>query len=83
MLVPGNANQLAFGPPSPIEQTGSYFKVLPNVNLKIDLTSEFLAQFAVAETLTRPTLSALLIEASYSIQRPPYSINQGNPNLNR
>jgi len=35
----------------------------------------------VAETLTRPTLSALLIEASYSIQRPPYSINQGNPDL--
>ena len=81
MLVPGNANQLAFGPPSPIEQGGSYFKVLPNANLKMDLTSEFMAQFAIAETLTRPTLSALLIEASYSIQRPPYSINQGNPDL--
>jgi len=81
MLVPGNANQLAFGPPSPIEQSGSYIKFLPNANLKMDLTSDLMAQFAVAETLTRPTLSALLIEASYSIQRPPYSINQGNPDL--
>lgn len=81
MLVPGNANQLAFGPPSPIEQSGSYSKLLPNANLKVDLTPELTAQFAAAETLTRPTLSALLIEASYSIQRPPFSINQGNPDL--
>ena len=81
ILVPGNANQLTFGPPSPIEQGGSYFKILPNANLKVDLTRDLTAQFAVAETLTRPTLSALLIEASYSIQRPPYSINQGNPDL--
>ena len=80
-LVPGNANQLAFGPPSPIEQSGHYFRLLPNANLKFDLTPHLTAQLAVAETLTRPTLSALLIEASYSIQRPPYSINQGNPNL--
>jgi iron complex outermembrane receptor protein len=81
ILLPGNANQLAFGPPSPIEQSGSYFRLLPNANLKVDLTPHLMAQFAVAETLTRPTLSALLIEASYSIQRPPYSINQGNPDL--
>ena len=81
ILVPGNANQLTFGPPSPIEQGGSYFKLLPNANLKVDFNHHLTAQFAVAETLTRPTLSALLIEASYSIQRPPYSINQGNPNL--
>jgi iron complex outermembrane recepter protein len=81
ILVPGNVNQLTFGPPSPIEQSGSYSKFLPNANLKVDLTSDLTAQFAVAETLTRPTLSALLIEASYSIQRPPYSINQGNPDL--
>jgi TonB-dependent receptor len=81
ILLPGNANQLAFGPPSPIEQRGSYYKLLPNANLKIDVTPHLMAQFAVAETLTRPTLSALLIEASYSIQRPPYSINQGNPDL--
>jgi iron complex outermembrane recepter protein len=80
-LLPGNTNQLDFGPPSPIEQRGSYFKLLPNANLKVDLTPHLMAQFAVAETLTRPTLSALLIEASYSIQRPPYSINQGNPDL--
>ena len=81
ILLPGNANQLAFGPPSPIEQGGHYFRLLPNANLKVDLTPNLMAQFAVAETLTRPTLSALLIEASYSIQRPPYSINQGNPDL--
>lgn len=81
ILLPGNANQLDFGPPSPIEQRGSYFKLLPNANLKVDLTPHLMAQVAVAETLTRPTLSALLIEASYSIQRPPYSINQGNPDL--
>jgi TonB-dependent receptor len=81
ILVPGNVNQLTFGPPSPIEQGGSYFRLLPNANLKVDLTPHLMAQFAVAETLTRPTLSALLIEASYSIQRPPYSINQGNPDL--
>lgn len=81
MLVPGNANQLAFGPPSPIEQRGSYFRLLPSANLKLDLTPNLMAQFAVAETLTRPTLSALLIEANYSIQRPPYSISQGNPKL--
>jgi len=81
ILLPGNANQLAFGPPSPIEQRGSYFRLLPNANLKVDLTPNLMAQFAVAKTLTRPTLSALLIEASYSIQRPPYSISQGNPDL--
>jgi len=81
ILVPGNANQLTFGPPSPIQQDGSYSKLLPSANLKVDLTPHLMAQFAVAETLTRPTLSALLIEASYSIQRPPYSINQGNPDL--
>lgn len=81
ILLPGNANQLAFGPPSPIEQRGSYWKLLPNANVKVDLTPHLMAQAAVAETLTRPTLSALLIEASYSIQRPPYSINQGNPDL--
>jgi iron complex outermembrane receptor protein len=81
ILVPGNSNQLTYGPPSPIEQSGSYFKILPNANLKVELNRNLVAQFAVAETLTRPTLSALLIKASYSIQRPPFSINQGNPNL--
>lgn len=64
-------------------QSGSYFSLLPNANFKDNITDHLMLQFAVAKTITRPTLYDLMIMQSVNARQGPggLSISQGNPDL--
>ena len=66
--TPGAVTTSAFGPFGAIEREHNYTDVLPSANLKLDVTSDLVARFAVAETMTRPDYSAL---AGFTNLTPP------------
>jgi iron complex outermembrane receptor protein len=66
--TPGAVLTSAFGPFAGIEREHNYNDVLPSANLKLDVTHDLVARFAVAETMTRPDYSAL---AGFTDLTPP------------
>jgi TonB-dependent receptor len=65
-----------------IAQTNSYLKLLPNLNLTLDLTKQFLVRFAASQTMARPQLSDLAPSLSYGDLRPgALNATGGNVNL--
>jgi iron complex outermembrane recepter protein len=56
---PGAVTTSAFGPFAGLEAKHTYNDVLPSANLKLDLSPDLVARFAVSETMTRPDYSAL------------------------
>jgi iron complex outermembrane recepter protein len=74
----------AFGPFVGIPVDHTYNDILPSANLKWDLTSDLLARFAVAKTMTRADYSAL---AGFTDLSPPGTVggtgtgSGGNPDL--
>jgi iron complex outermembrane receptor protein len=82
--TPGAVLTSAFGPFAGLERKHTYNDVLPSANLKLDLTSELVARFAAAETMTRADYSAL---AGFTNLTPPGAIGEvgggtgGNPDL--
>jgi iron complex outermembrane recepter protein len=84
---PGAILTSAFGPFAGIPVDHNYNDVLPSANFKYDVTSDLVARFAAAETMTRPDYSAL---AGFTDLTPPgVPVSQGgigkgtggNPNL--
>lgn len=79
-----NALPSDFGTYIGVPVSHAYNDVLPSANLKIDVTSELVARFAIAETMTRADYSAL---AGFTNLTPPGAINEvgsgstGNPDL--
>ncbi|WP_448665101.1 TonB-dependent receptor [Sphingomonas sp. CJ20] len=67
--------------PQPISERGSYTKVLPSANFKIDLFQDVVLQAAVAKTLTRATLSDLLLIRNINPRPRERAITDGNPGL--
>jgi TonB-dependent receptor len=65
--------------PVPLTETGSYKEFLPSANFKLDVTNGLMFQAAVAKTMTRATLSDLLIHRNIDTRQ--FNINDGNPNL--
>jgi iron complex outermembrane receptor protein len=82
--TPGAVLTSAFGPFAGLERKHTYNDVLPSANLKLDLTSELVARFAAAETMTRADYSAL---AGFTNLTPPGAVGEvgggtgGNPDL--
>ena len=82
--TPGAVLTSAFGPFAGLERKHTYNDVLPSANLKIDVTQDLVARFAVAETMTRPDYSAL---AGFTNLTPPGVAGSvgggsgGNPDL--
>jgi len=60
----------------------SYEDTLPSANLTFELRDDFLARFAAAKVMARPSLGNLTPGGSLdSFNGPPYRYNSGNPAL--
>ncbi len=67
--------------PQPITEDGSYSQFLPSANFKIDVFEDVVLQAAVAKTLTRATLSDLLLIRNINPRPRERAITDGNPGL--
>ncbi len=67
--------------PQPITESGSYEEFLPSANFKIDVVEDVQFQAAVARTLTRATLSDLLLIRNINPRPRERAITDGNPGL--
>jgi len=67
--------------PQPIVAKGSYAEVLPSANVKIDVFKDVVFQAAAAKTLTRATLSDLLLIRNINPRPRERAITDGNPDL--
>jgi iron complex outermembrane recepter protein len=82
--TPGAITTSLFGPFIGIPTDHTYNDVLPSANLKIDVTQDLVARFAVAQTMTRADYSAL---AGFVDLSPPSVVggvgsgSGGNPDL--
>lgn len=65
----------------PLTEEGAYKEYLPSANLKLDLAEGLMFQLAAAKTMTRATLSDLLITRSINARERERNISDGNPNL--
>lgn len=83
-ITPGAITTSAFGPYLPVTTSKSFTDALPSANLKLKLSDELVARFAVSRTMSRPDYSALAGSVSLS---PPAvaggvgSGSGGNPDL--
>src|SRR5260370_35092586 len=77
--VPGAITTSAFGSfyQNPVEHT--YTDILPSANLKLDLSKDLVARFAIARTMARPDFSAL--GGSISADDTTHTGSGGNPDL--
>ena len=67
--------------PQPISEQGSYSQLLPSANFKLDVFEDVVFQAAVAKTLTRATLSDLLLIRNINPRPRERAITDGNPGL--
>ncbi len=77
--VPGAITGSAFGDYLPVTVDNSYNKLLPSVNLKLDLDENVIARIAASKTMTRPDYSALA--GSLSLDDLTHTGSGGNPQL--
>ena len=71
-----------FGPEENIVEGGSYSNLLPNVNVKLELTDDMVLRFAVYDSLTRPTMSELSPATTFNEpRRQNLTASGGNPTL--
>ncbi|MEH3105098.1 MAG: TonB-dependent receptor [Sphingomonas phyllosphaerae] len=79
---PGDDNlNFTFGPPQAIKVDNHYSDLLPSANLKYELTSRMFLRAAVSKTVTRPTLTSLGVDNSYSGRITSATSGGGNPLL--
>jgi iron complex outermembrane receptor protein len=74
----------AFGTFKPVHHDHTYNDFLPSANLKIDMTQDLVARFAVSKTMTRADYSALGGAVSLGAPPPPGGVGSGsggNPDL--
>jgi iron complex outermembrane recepter protein len=67
--------------PQAISQKGNYDQWLPSANVKFDIAKDLVLQAAVAKTLTRATLSDLLLIRNINPRPRERAITDGNPGL--
>lgn len=66
----------------PVTETNSYSTLLPNLNVKLDLTEDLLLRYAYSETLTRPTMGDLVPVFNVTTARPGnFQAQAGNTEL--
>ncbi|WP_341938281.1 TonB-dependent receptor [Marinimicrobium sp. C2-29] len=70
---------------TPSEQTlkGGYTRFLPNLDVKVDLSEDWVTRFSYSKTLARPDVSAMFPATQINVVRPngPFNATQGNPGL--
>ncbi len=64
-----------------IEEKGSYNAWLPSANFKLDVHDDVVFRAAIGKTLTRATLSDLLLSKSYNVRITERNVSSGNPGL--
>lgn len=70
------------GVPEATSQSSSYDYFLPNLNIKVDLTSDVVVRFAASRTVTRPQVADLAPRTNFDVLRPAsLDASGGNPNL--
>jgi iron complex outermembrane receptor protein len=82
--TPGANTASAFGPYLPTLVANTYNDVLPSANLRLDVTKDLVARFAVSTTMTRPDYTALAGSTSLNSPTNPAEPGTGtgsNPNL--
>lgn len=67
--------------PVPLTASGHYKEFLPSANFKLDVAEGWMLQGAASRTMTRATLSDLLIARSINARDRERSISEGNPGL--
>ncbi len=71
-----------FGTSAPITQSTAYDNFLPSLNVKVDVAPDMLVRFAASQTLTRPNLTDLAPQLTYTNLRPGVLLAAGgNPAL--
>ena len=55
---------------TPINEKNSYSNLLPNVNVKLELTDDLFLRYAYSETLTRPMMDDLVPVFNVTVSRP-------------
>jgi iron complex outermembrane receptor protein len=73
----GSVTRVPAAGPLTIER--SYVDVLPSLNLKLDLTDDFVMRFAASRTMSRPTLTQ--ISPSVTASGATQSLTANNPQL--
>ncbi len=70
---------------NPVAQTlkGDYKRVLPNIDVKVDITDQLVGRFSYGRTITRSELDKLFPSTRITQVRPgdPSLAREGNPNL--
>jgi iron complex outermembrane recepter protein len=70
------------GAPVATAQRSSYDYLLPNLNIKVNLTDQIIARFSASRTLTRPQIRDLAPRTNFDVTRPAsLDASGGNPNL--
>ena len=72
---------LIFGPATPIEVRNSYTNFLPSANIRFDLAEDKILRFALSQTVTRPTLTALGVANTFGGRSNAPISGGGNPTL--
>ena len=69
--------------PTAVNSKTDYFYVLPNLNLRLNITDELVTRFAVSKTLTRPNFSSLGPYYSYTetIYHSAMNVRKANTEL--
>ena len=66
----------------PVSRKTSYDDVLPTLNTRLDLTDDMVVRFAASQTVTRPNLTDVAPQISYTNLRPGnLQASGGNPDL--
>lgn len=76
-------SQIFDGNPVAQELAGGYTKVLPNFDIRMDITDEWIGRFSYGRTITRSELGPMFPATNITQVRPddPAFASQGNPDL--
>ena len=67
---------------APVSKSSSYDDFLPSLNVKVDLNDTMVARFAGSKTVTRPNLTDLAPQLTFTSTRPGnLAASGGNPDL--
>ncbi len=70
------------GDPAVVDQTNTYHYLLPNLDIRLNITNDLIARLSASRTLTRPPFGALSPRTVIGITRPGnFQASSGNPDL--
>jgi iron complex outermembrane recepter protein len=76
-----NEATVVFSEPVAVTEKGNYGILLPTSNFKLNIQDDLVLRLAVGKTITRPTLSNLLLDTNYNTRPSERNVSSGNPSL--